>query len=205
MVEHGRHGRGQHEILDRRDHRQRRVELYVPAARLHALDGGGEAGSADIGIVDAVGCEIDTDAAEAVRLHRIELGFRRLVVDHGHAARGRATRLHAEQAGGIVGAVDAGRDDHHALDMQRPVQRRHLLRRGRSRRIDPPCEERKFLDVAMDMGVTVAGMRRDIEIDRRRGLRCARVNVVGHGCSGRREEGELDDITSAGQSRHVGA
>ena len=40
MIEHDRHRRGGDQILDRRDHRQRGVELHMPAARLHALDRG---------------------------------------------------------------------------------------------------------------------------------------------------------------------
>ncbi|MGY4607675.1 hypothetical protein ACVW16_006087 [Bradyrhizobium sp. USDA 4474] len=156
----------------------------MPAAGRHALDRSGEAGAADIGIVDAVGRQIDADAAKAVRMHRVELGFRGVVVDHGHAARGGAAGLDAEQAGGIVGSVDARRDDHHALDMQRLVQRRHLFRTRRSRRIDAPREERKLFDIAMDVRMAIAGMRRHVEIDRRRGLRGSRVDLVGHGCSG---------------------
>ena len=78
---------------------------------------------ADIGIVDAAGREIEADAAEAGLLHGVEIGLAGLVVDHGDAARGRAARLHAEQRGRIVGAIDARRHDHHALDMQRLVQR----------------------------------------------------------------------------------
>src|SRR5450759_3831250 len=54
----------------------------------------------------------------------------------GMKARGCAARLHAEQRGGVVGAVDARRDDHHALDVQRLVQGRHFLRRRQFRGID---------------------------------------------------------------------
>ncbi|MEY9669059.1 hypothetical protein ABIE80_007767 [Bradyrhizobium diazoefficiens] len=184
MIEHRGHGRGQHQVLDRRDHRQRGVELHVPAARLHALDGHSEAGPADIGIADAAGRKVDADAAEAFLLHRVELRFGRLVVDHGDPARGPATRLHAEQSGGVVGAVDARRHDHHALDMQRLVQRGHFFRARQLRRIDAACEERKLFGIAMDVGVAVAGMRRNVEIDRRRGLRRAGVGFAGHGYSG---------------------
>ena len=184
MVEHGGHRSSQHQLLDRRDHRQRGVELHVPAACLHALDGGREARAADIRIADAAGGEIDATAAKTVRLHCVELGFRGLVVDHGHSACGRAARLHAEQGGGIVGAVDARRHDHHALDMQRLVQRRHFLGACRFRRIDAPREERKLFDVTMDVRVAIAGMGRNVEIDRRRGLRRTGVSFVGHGYSG---------------------
>ncbi len=88
-----------------------------------------------------------------------------LVIDHGNAARGRPARLHAEQRRRIVGAVDARRHDHHALDMQRLVQRAHLLRRGQLRRIDAPRKEREFFGVGVDVGVAVAGAGRHVEID----------------------------------------
>ena len=59
-----------------------------------------------------------------------------LVVDHRDAAGVGAARLHAEQSvAELSGAVDAGRHDHHALHVQRLVQRRHLL----GRRQSPAC------------------------------------------------------------------
>lgn len=184
MVEHDRHRRRLDEVLDRRDHGKRGVELHMPAARLHALDCRGEAGAADIGIIDAAGRQIEADASEAVLMHRVERALRRFVVDHRDAARVRAARPHAEQGRGIVGTVNAGGDDHHALDMQRLMQCGHLLGRGRLGRVDAPGEERKLFDIAMDVGVAVAGVRRDVEIDRRRGLRGPGLGSVGHGYSG---------------------
>ena len=103
--------------------------------------------------------------------HRVEIALRRLVVDHGDAARVGAARRHAEERGGVVGAVDARRDDDHALHVQRLVQRRHFLRRGQFRRVDAAGKEREFLGIAVDMGVAVAGAGRHVEIHRRRRLR----------------------------------
>lgn len=68
--------------------------------------------------------------------------------------------------------------------MQRIVQRSHFFGARRLRRVDAAREERKFFDIAMDVGVAVAGMRRDVEINRRRGLRRAGVDFAGHGYSG---------------------
>ena len=171
MIEHDRHRRGHDQILDRRDHRHVGIDLHVPAARLHALDGIREPRPGDIRIVDAAGCEIEADAANAGLAHQVEIALRRLVVDHGDAARGRSARRHAEQRGRVVGAVDRGRDDHHALHVQRLVQRGHFLRRGQFGRIDAAGEEREFRRVGMDMGVAIAGAGGNVEIHRRRRLR----------------------------------
>ena len=126
--------------------------------------------SSDVGIADAAGCEIEADAAEAGLLHGIQIGLAGPVVNHGNAPSGRPPRFHAEQGGRIVGAVDARRHDHHALDMQRLVQRRHFLRARQFGRVDAACEERKFFGIGVDMGVAIAGPGRHVEIDRRRGL-----------------------------------
>ena len=185
MVEHDRHRSAQHEILDRDDHWEAGVELDMPAARLHALDRGGEARAADIGIVDATGCEVKADAAEADLVHGVERALRRLVVDHGDAAGRGAAGHHAVLAGRIVGAVDARRHDHHALHVQRLVQRAHLFGRGGLRRVDAAGEERELLDIAVDVGVAVAGVLGDIKIDRRRRLNRLGQNIpVLHECPG---------------------
>src|SRR5205823_6486904 len=85
----------------------------------------------------------------------------------------------------VVGAVDAGRDDHHALQTKRAVQRRHLLGQRRLRRIDASRKERKFLRVAVDVGVAVAGAGRHVEIHRRRRLRgLGKTGSKVHGRSG---------------------
>ena len=106
------------------------------------------------------------------------------VVDDGDAARVGAARLHAVDRRRIVGAVDAGRDDHHALDVKRLVQRRHLFGRSRLRRVDATGEERKFFRIAVNMGVAIAGARGHIEVHLRRGLgRFGKNGSVVHGYS----------------------
>ena len=171
MVEYHRHGRTHNQILDGRYHGQDGVKLDVPAARLHPLHGRGEARAADIGIVDAAGCEVEANATEAGLVHGVEVTLARLVVDHGNAPRGGAASHHAELGGGVVCAVDARGDDHHALDAQRLVQRAHLLGRGGLWRVDAAGEEREFPDVAVNMRMAVAGVFGDVEIDRCRRLR----------------------------------
>ena len=171
MIEYDRHRRGHDQILDRGNHRRVGVKLHVPAARFHALDGGREAWPSDARIIDAAGCEIEANAANAGLSHQVEIALRRLVVDHGDPARGRSPRRHAEQRGRVVGAVDRGRDDHDALHVQRLVQGGHFLRRGQFGRIDAAGEEREFLRVRVDMGVAVAGAGGHVEIHRRRRLR----------------------------------
>ena len=171
MIEYDRHRRGHDQILDRGNHRRVGVKLHVPAARFHALDGGREAWPSDVRIIDAAGCEIEANAANAGLAHQVEIALRGLVVDHGNATRGRSPRCHAEQRGRVVGAVDRGRDDHDALHVQRLVQGGHFLRRGQFGRIDAAGEEREFLRVRVDMGVAVAGAGGHVEIHRRRRLR----------------------------------
>ena len=138
MVEHDRHGRGGDEVLDRGDHRRGSCTSGRASCGLHALDRRLEALPADVGIADAAGRQIEPDAAHAGLAHGVEIALRRLVVDDGDAARVGAARLHAVQRRGIVGAVDARRDDHHALHVQRLVERRHLLGQRQLRRIDAP-------------------------------------------------------------------
>src|SRR4051794_5456979 len=72
MVEHHRHRRRCDKLLDAGDHRQRGIDLYMPVARLHALGGGLEALPRHVGIVDAAGCEVEADAADAGLPHGVE-------------------------------------------------------------------------------------------------------------------------------------
>ena len=158
----------------------------MPVSGFHPLDRGLEARAADLGVIDAAGCQIETDTADAQLVHGVEIAVRRLVVDDGDAARGRAARLHAEQGRGVVGAVDARRHDHHTLDVQCLVHGRHFLRRRQFWRIDAPRKERKFGGIAVNMGMAVAGAGRHIEIYRCRWLCCSGARVsVGHDHSSR--------------------
>src|SRR5262245_34025537 len=67
--------------------------------------------------------EIEPYATHAVSAHRIEIALASPVVDNGHAASVCATRFHAEKAGRVVGSVHARSHNHHALDLQRTMQR----------------------------------------------------------------------------------
>jgi hypothetical protein len=124
------------------------------------------------GIVGAAGCEIEAAAAHPRLAHGIEIGVGRLVIDRRDTAGVGAARLHPVERRGIVGAVNARRHDHNPLDLQRAMQRRHLLGQGHLGRVDAPGEERKLLRVAVDVGVAVARIRRHVEVHRRCQLRC---------------------------------
>ena len=185
MIEHDGDRRCRDQIPDGGNHGEAGEHLDVPVAAPDAIDRGRNALAPDIGIADPAGRQIEADAADARFVHGVEIALQRLVVDHGDAARIRAARLDAEQRSGVVGAIDARRHDHHALDMQRPVQRRHFFRRCWFRRIDTPREERKFLRVAVDVGMAIAGVSRNVEIHRRRGLRGPGESIAaGHGNPG---------------------
>src|SRR6202049_4002587 len=157
----------------------------MPVAGFHALDRGLKARAADRRVTDAAGREIEPDAANPRPVHGVEIAVRGLVVDHGDAARGRAAGLHAEKRGRVVAAVDAGRNDHDAVDVQRSVQGRHFFGRGQFRGVGAPGEERKFLGIAVNMGVAIAGAGGNFEIHRRRRLwRCSELGRIAHHFSG---------------------
>src|SRR3989442_12963685 len=114
--------------------------MDVPAPGLHALDGTLKALATDGGVADAGRGEIEPDAAHAGLAHRVELAVRGLVVDDGDAAPVGTARLHAAERGRVVGALDARRHDDHALDVTRPLERRHLFGERRLPGIDAPRE-----------------------------------------------------------------
>src|SRR5262245_55673517 len=123
MVEDHGNGRSLHQVLYPGDYRHVGVHLDVPAATFHPVDGSLEALTPDAGVVAAAGREIEPDATDAGAAHRIEIGLARPVVDNGHAARVSATHFHAKKGGGIVSTIYARRHNHHALDLQRTMQR----------------------------------------------------------------------------------
>jgi hypothetical protein len=127
MVEYDWHGCSGDEVLEGGDDRQVRIHLYVPLTALHAFHGRLEPLARHGGVGDTSGRQIETNAAHTRLPHGIEGAFRRLVVDDGDAARVGTARLHAIERGGVIGAVDAGGDDHHTLDVENLVERRHLL------------------------------------------------------------------------------
>ena len=149
-----------------------REQLHVPAARLDAFDGSREARPADVRIIDAAGREIETDAAEAVLVHRVEVAFRRLVVDHGDAARGRRRAPSCRTASTNYPARRCSASRSPRARYAAPCAGRHFFGRCQFRRIDAAGEERKLFGIAVDMGVAVAGAGGNFEIHRRRGLRC---------------------------------
>src|SRR4029079_10440968 len=102
------------------------------------------------------------------------------------AAGVRAARLHAVERGRVVRPVDARGDDDHALDAERPVERRHLRRERGLRRVDTAREERKPFGVTVDVRVAIAGAGRHLEAHaggRLRGTACSLL--CGHRRSGR--------------------
>ncbi len=170
MIEHHRHGRDGDQVPDRRDRRQVRVQLHVPVAAFHALEGPFEPRAPCRRVGCAAGREIEPDAAHPGPRHGVELALRRLVVDDGHAARIGAARLHAVERGRVVGAVNARRNDDHALHAKRLVQRRHFFRQRHFGRIHAPRKEREFPGIAVDMRMAIAGPARHFEAHRRRRL-----------------------------------
>jgi hypothetical protein len=123
-----------------------------------------------LGIVDAGSREIEAHALEAKRHEPIQLSVGGLIVDHRHAACVLAAHHHAIDRRGIIGAVHAWRHDHHALDLERLVQRGHFFRQRRLGRIRAPRKPRKLGRIAMDMRVAIARARWDVEIDAGRRL-----------------------------------
>ena len=178
MIEHDRHRRGGDEILDRGDHRQNCEQLDMPAARSSRARPRPESAARP------TAGSLTPPVARLSRMPRMPARFMASRSASGVLSSITATpravaprAFDAEQGRGIVGAVDARRHDHHALDMQRLVQRRHLLGRRRFRRIDAAGEERKSFGVAVNMGVAIAGAGGDVEIHRRRWLRGSRGSV----------------------------
>ena len=195
VVENDRHRRCGQRIFHRGNDRQCRIELDVPVAALHALGGSEKTLARDVGIVDAGSGQIEPDALETQFGEPVELGIRCLVVDDRDAARILAARLHAEDRRRIIGAVDARRDDHDALHVQRLVQRRHFLRQRHLGRVGAAGKPRVFGGIAVDMRMTIARARRHVEIHRCRRLRSFRKTETGMQQSARRRGAE-HELTS---------
>ena len=75
------------------------------------------------------------------------------------------------------------------------MERRHFLGQCCLGRKDPPGPERELLRIAVHVRVTVAGMRRDLEIHGRRRLGCFREDRPAP-AQGSRGNGPLQDIAS---------
>src|SRR5262245_54297474 len=123
MVEDHGNGRSLDQVLYPGDYCQVGVHLDMPATTFHPVDGGLKALTPDAGVVAAASREIEPDAADAGAAHRIEIALARPVVDNSYAAGVIATRFHAKKGGGIVSPIYARRHNHHALDLQRSMQR----------------------------------------------------------------------------------
>src|SRR5579864_5197235 len=73
----------------------------MPVAALEAIGRPLEALARGGGVARAVGSGDDAGAAEAGPAHGVQIGLRRLFVDHGDAAGVGAARLHAVERGGV--------------------------------------------------------------------------------------------------------
>ena len=141
--------------------------MIARVAALHACHGRLEPLARHSRVGDAGSRQIEANAAHPRLPHSVEGTLRRLVINDGDAARVGSTRLHAIERGGVIGAVDTGGDDHHALDMERLVERRHLLGQRHLRRVGAPRKEGKTCGITVDVRVAIAGAGRHVEVDRR--------------------------------------
>src|SRR5216684_8903093 len=103
----------------------------MPVAPPEALEGCLEALAAGARIVGATGGEVQSDAPHPGLVHAVKVAVGGLLSDDGDTPGIRPARLHAIECGRIVGAVNAGSDDYHALDTERLVERGHLFRQRR--------------------------------------------------------------------------
>src|SRR5574337_1521252 len=97
----------------------------MPVAPPEAFDGCLEALAAGAWIVGASGGEVQPDTPHPGPVHAVEVALEGLLVDDGYTPRIRPAGLHAVECGRVVGAVDAGGDDYHALDAERLVECGH--------------------------------------------------------------------------------
>src|SRR5260370_4876578 len=134
VVKHYRHG-GRHDlILDSLNHGQSRVDLYMPfAPAFDPVNRVLKTLPANRGITLSGGLEIDPYAANPGAIHFVKRRLRRLLIDHGDAARDRAELLHPIKRAGIIRAVYAWMNDHDAVCVQRLVEGAHLRNRGGAR------------------------------------------------------------------------
>jgi hypothetical protein len=116
--------------------------------------------------------QVHTDAAYAGLGESVQKAFRRIFGDHGYAAGASTARLHAEQCGGIVRAIDAGRYDDHALDVEGAMERGHFVGRRGFRSIGAAGPEGKAFRVAENMRVAVAGVGGNVEFQPTNVARC---------------------------------
>jgi len=115
-------------------------------------------------------------------LKRSQLSFRNRVVDVGDGAVSASARRDGVERDPVVGAVDAGIDDHRAADAELGMQRPEILQRRIGRRIRPVRGIGIFRIRSEDVAVRIARERRQLELRRL----CIRIGSgdcrLEHGC-----------------------
>ena len=171
MVEDDRHRSDGNQIGHGFDHRQSRINLHVPVgAILDAVDGGLKALTRHGGIHLAEGLEVDPYAANAGAIHVIERGVGSVAVNNSDGASFGSELPGGIEGAGIVGAVDAGMDDHDALNVQSAVQRAGLIDRCVFRGVDARGRVREAVRISEDVRVAVARAHRHVEVHQCSGL-----------------------------------
>ena len=184
VVEHHRYWRGGDVVLQGNHHVERGEDLNMPAARLHTLRGGFKTLARKPWITGAAGMQIDAHAAYTRRMHEIEFARRHLLTQHGDAPRISAACAHAVERGCVISAIDARRDNHHAPDAKRLMQRRHFVRQRRAGGVEASGEIRKCFNRTVDMRMAIAGIGGHDKVQRRCRLRrldgkAVRCRVIG--------------------------
>jgi hypothetical protein len=168
VVEHQRERLLRERVLERGDRVEARIELHVPAAAVELLRGLVEQrlGAVGVELAGNVGLEIEPHAANAGRVHLVNLVARRRRADHGNGTSACAESFGCFDRQLVVVAIDARLHDHDAIEPQRFLQVEQFFDGRGRRRVDAPF--RIGLDRRIeDVDVTVARVWRYVEIDRR--------------------------------------
>jgi hypothetical protein len=107
--------------------------------------------------------EIEAAAAKTAIVKRLQLALGDRVVNIGDGTIGAAAGRDRIKGNTVVGAMDAGIDDHRAPDAKLRVQCAKILKRRIGRRIGPVRRVRVFRVRAKDMAMRVAGERWKLE------------------------------------------
>jgi len=107
VIEYHRHGRGQHQIANRRDEGGRRIDLDVPAARFHPLGSRLEPLPGHRRIRHPAGRQVEADASNPRAAISSSAAFRGTLVDHSHAPGAVAELAQGAEQAGIVRAIHA--------------------------------------------------------------------------------------------------
>ena len=136
MIDDDRHGEGRE--LDAQCFPGSRASGYEHAPALpvfHPVGGSLQTLFRAGGIGDSLITETQPDAANAAAVHVVERRFRRLVVDHGDAARAAAELADAVDHARVVRSVRRRLHDDHTIETNRP----HHLLQLRRRSPAPAC------------------------------------------------------------------